>query len=85
MLTNLLKFSVLIMACLTVHTLNKKKINKETKTKEFTHLFSAMKANYAELLNAMLAKHHIRGKLKQQNVSVTIVRSMCCLISRINS
>jgi hypothetical protein len=60
---NLPKFSVTIITRLTVHTQNKKKITKETKTKEFTHLFSATKANYAELLNAILAKHHIGGKL----------------------
>ena len=64
---NLPIFSVPIIARLTVHTFtpgNKKKTKKDTKTKEFTHIFSATKANYSKLLNAILAKHHIGGKFK---------------------
>jgi hypothetical protein len=61
-------FSVPIIACLTVHTKsgtgNKKTTKKDTKTKEFTHSFSASKSNYIELLNIILMKHHVASKLQ---------------------
>jgi len=40
----------------------KKTIRKETKAKEFTHQFSATKANYIQLLNTILTKHHVGKK-----------------------
>ncbi len=66
-------FSVLIIARLTVHAASqginkgnnrKKATKKETKTKEFMHTFSATKANYLELLTALLTKHHIGNRLQ---------------------
>jgi hypothetical protein len=41
-----------------------KKTRKETKAKEFTHQFSASKANYIQLLNMILTKHHIGKKFQ---------------------
>jgi hypothetical protein len=61
-------FSVPIIACLTVHITgkgNKKKTTKkDTKTKEFSHTFSATKSNYLKFLTAVLTKHHIGDKLQ---------------------
>ena len=66
-------FSVLIIARLTVHAASqginkgnnrKKATKKETKMKEFMHTFSATKANYLELLTALLTKHHIGNRLQ---------------------
>jgi hypothetical protein len=61
-------FSVPIIARLIVHTTkqaNKKKTTKkDTKTKEFTHTFSATKSNYLEFLSTILTKHHIGNKLQ---------------------
>jgi len=41
----------------------KKSTRKETKTKEFTHCFTASKSNYIQLLNTVLAKHHVSKKI----------------------
>jgi hypothetical protein len=62
-------FVALILARLVVHipaqgTAKKKGTQKETKTKEFTHRFSATKANYIQLLNDILAKHHASNKFQ---------------------
>jgi hypothetical protein len=63
-------FSVLIIARLIVHITagshgNKKKTTKrETKTKEFSHMFAATKSNYLELLSTILTKHHIGNRLQ---------------------
>jgi len=63
-------FSAPIIARLIVHSTasghgNKKKTTKkDTKTKEFTHTFSATKANYLEFLTAILTKHYISNKLQ---------------------
>ena len=62
-------FSVPIIARLTVHTgggpgSKKKATRKDTKTKEFSHVFRATKANYLEFLNTFLVKHHIHSKLR---------------------
>jgi hypothetical protein len=42
----------------------KKGTRKETKTKEFSHCFSATKSNYVQLLNTILAKHHIGNRFQ---------------------
>jgi len=42
----------------------KKSTRKETKTKEFTHCFAALKSNYIQLLNTVLAKHHVSKKFQ---------------------
>jgi hypothetical protein len=60
-------FTALILACLLVHVpvqgiAKKKSTRKETRTKEFTHSFLAMKSNYIQLLNSILEKHHIGNK-----------------------
>ena len=61
-------FSVPIIARLTVHISgpgNKKKsTKKDIKIKEFTHTFSATKANYLEFLTTFLTKHYIGNKLQ---------------------
>lgn len=61
-------FTAPILARLIVHvpvvTAKKKGTRKETKAKEFTHCFSATKGNYIELLNTILAKHHISKKFQ---------------------
>ncbi|KAF8494901.1 hypothetical protein F5888DRAFT_1616438 [Russula emetica] len=61
-------FSAPIIACLTVHIAgqgSKKKITKkDTKTKEFSHIFCATKSNYLEFLTTFLTKHHIGNKLR---------------------
>ena len=61
-------FSVPIIARLTVHVGGqggkKKATKKDTKTKEFSHVFRATKENYLEFLNAFLTKHHIGNKLR---------------------
>jgi len=55
-----------ILARLTVYVpvqgTTKKKTRKETKAKGFTHCFSATRGNYVQLLNTILAKHHIGKK-----------------------
>ena len=62
-------FSAPILARFTVHipvqgTAKKKKTKKETRAKEFIHTFSATKSNYVQLLNTILAKHHISKKFQ---------------------
>ena len=62
-------FTTLILAHLIIHDLMqstaKKKITKrEIKTKEFSHLFAAMKSSYIQLLNAVLTKHCVSGKFQ---------------------
>jgi hypothetical protein len=62
-------FTAPILAHLIVHVpmpaqAKKKNTRKETKTKEFTHCFSASKSNYIQLLNAVLAKHHVSKKFQ---------------------
>lgn len=61
-------FLVPIIARLTVHLAghgNKKKTTKkDTKTKEFSHTFSATKTNYLEFLTTFLSKHHISNKFQ---------------------
>jgi ribosomal protein S7 len=60
-------FSVPIVARLIVHIASqgkKKTIKKDTKTKEFSHTFSATKSNYLEFLTTILSKHHISNKLE---------------------
>ena len=61
-------FSVPIIARLTVHITGqgskKKTTKKDTKTKEFSHTFSATKTNYLEFLTTFLTKHHIGNKLQ---------------------
>jgi len=42
----------------------KKSTRKETKTKEFTHCFTASKSNYIQLLNTVLVKHHVSKKFQ---------------------
>jgi len=73
-------FSVPIIARLTVHVPvagsgKKKFMKKDLRTKEFTHTFCAAKANYIELLNMVLAKHHINDKFQ-----VSECRRYCCKI-----
>jgi hypothetical protein len=62
------EFSVPIVARLLVHTnghgSKKKTTKKDTKTKEFSHTFSATRSNYLEFLTAVLTKHHIGNKLQ---------------------
>jgi hypothetical protein len=41
-----------------------KSTKKDMKTKEFPHTFCTTKANYVELLNAVLSKHHISNKFR---------------------
>ena len=64
-----LSFSVPIVARLIVHITTghgtkKKTTKKDTKTKEFVHLFRATKSNYLEFLTTLLTKHHINNKLQ---------------------
>jgi hypothetical protein len=62
-------FTAPVLACLTVHiaeaSVSKKKATrKEVKTKEFNYTFCLTKANYVQLLNMILEKHHISGKFQ---------------------
>ena len=61
-------FSVPIIARLTVHIAGqggkKKTTKKDTKTKEFSHSFSATKPNYLDFLTTVLTKHHMGHKLR---------------------
>jgi ribosomal protein S7 len=62
-----ISFSVPIIARLIVHITShgkKKTTKKDTKTKEFSHTFSATKSNYLEFLTTVLTKHHIGNKLE---------------------
>jgi len=62
------EFSVPIVTHLLVHITGhgskKKTTKKDTKTKEFSHTFSATKSNYLEFLTTVLTKHHIGNKLQ---------------------
>ena len=60
-------FTAPIHARLIVHVpvlaaARKKATRKETKSKEFSHHFSATKSNYVQLLNTVLMKHHVGKK-----------------------
>jgi hypothetical protein len=62
-------FTVPVLAHLTVHiaeaSVSKKKATrKEVKMKEFNYTFCSTKANYVQLLNTILEKHHISGKFQ---------------------
>lgn len=65
-----LSFSVPITAHLIVHItaaghgVKKKTTKKDTKTKQFSHTFSATKSNYIEFLTTILTKHHIGNKIQ---------------------
>lgn len=73
-------FTAAILARLLVHvpvqgSAKKKGTRKETRTKEFSHRFSATKENYIQLLNTILEKHHIGNKFY-----ATERRHYCCKI-----